>query len=43
MGLAEDGGVTGLQDGVVREQGDELQFSGGHERGATKHEECEAG
>ena len=43
MGLAEDGGVTGLQDGVVRKQGDELQFSGGHERGATKHEECEAG
>jgi hypothetical protein len=24
MGLAEDGSITGLKDGVVREQGDEL-------------------
>ena len=43
MGLAEDGGVAGLEDGVVGEQGDELQLSGRNERGAAKHEECEAG
>ena len=43
MGLAEDGGVTGLEDGMVGEQGDELQLSGRNERGAAKHEECEAG
>jgi hypothetical protein len=41
--LAEDGGVTGLEDGVVGEQGDELQFSGGNERGTAKHEGGEAG
>ena len=43
MGLAEDGSVTGLQDGVVRKEGDELQFSGRNERGAAKHEGGEAG
>ena len=43
MGLAEDGSITGLKDGVVGEQGDELQLSGRNERGAAKHEECEAG
>ena len=43
MGLAEDGGVTGLEDGVVGEEGDQLELSGRNERGAAKHEECEAG
>jgi hypothetical protein len=43
MGLAEDGGVAGLEDGVVGEQGDKLQLSGRNKRGAAKHEECEAG
>jgi hypothetical protein len=43
MGLAEDGSITGLKDGVVGEQGDELKLSSGYERGAAKHEECEAG
>ena len=29
------GGVTGLQDGMIGEQGDQLELSGGDERGAN--------
>jgi hypothetical protein len=41
--LAKDSGVTGLQDGMVGEEGDQLELSGGDKRGAAKHEGSEAG
>ena len=42
-GLAIDGGLTGLEHGVVGEETVQLELSGRNERGAAKHEECEAG
>jgi hypothetical protein len=41
--LAEDGGVTGLQDGMIGKKGDQLELSGGNERGEQQHDGGEAG
>ena len=43
MGLAEDGGVAGLQHGVVREKGHQLEFSGGDQGGKAEQQGGEAG
>jgi len=43
VGLTEDGSITSLQDGMIRKERNQLKLSGGYERGAAKHEECEAG
>jgi hypothetical protein len=42
-GLAIDGGLAGLEHGMVGEETVQLELSGRNERGTAKHEECEAG